>query len=97
MEGMRWTAALSDLLIHPSAKDDRSKRLSNKGNKRIGASSFDTTILRRLKPSMPDSCNKERRGAVLEGSGKSRRRAAGGTPSNRGIHWQVRPFMAWRS
>jgi hypothetical protein len=97
MEGMRWTAALSDLLIHPSAKEERSKRLSNNGNKRMGASSFDTTILRRLKPSMPDSCNRERRGAVLEGSGKSRRSAAGGAPSTRGRQWQVRLFMACRS
>src|SRR5271157_576177 len=94
---MRRTAAFSDVLIHPRAKVDKSKRLSNKGNKRIGASSFDTTILRRLKPSIPDSCNRERRGAVLEGSGKSRPSSADDTTSNRGTQLQVRLFMARRS
>src|SRR6185503_9267305 len=93
IEGTRRPAAVSDLLIHPSANVDRSKRLSNKGNRRMGASFFDTTILRRLKPSMPDSCNRERRAAVLEGSGKSRPSSAPDTPSNRGTQLQVRLFM----
>src|SRR5664280_2087612 len=94
---MRRLATFSDFLIHPSTKVDKSKRVSNNGNKRIGASSFDTTMLRRLKPSMPDSCNRERRGAVSEGSGKSRPSSAAETPSNRGTHLQVRLFMARRS
>src|SRR4030066_1337649 len=94
MEGMRRPATFSDFLIHPSTKVDKSKRVSNNGNKRIGASSFNTTMLRRLKPSIPDSCNRERRGAVIEGSGKSRPSSAGDTPSNRGTQLQVRLFMA---
>src|SRR4030042_6969920 len=90
---MRRPAAFSDFLIHPSTKVDKSKRVSNNGNKRIGASPFNTTMLRRLKPSIPDSCNRERRGAVIEGSGKSRPSSAGDTPSNRGTHFQVRLLM----
>src|SRR4030042_6571582 len=91
---MRRPATFSDFLSHPSTKVDKSKRVSNNGNKRIGASSFNTTMLRRLKPSIPDSCNRERRGAVIEGSGKSRPSSAAGTASNRGTQLQVRLFMA---
>src|SRR4030042_700460 len=94
---MRRPATFSDFLIHPSAKVDKSKRVSNNGNKRIGASSFNTTMLRRLKPPIPDFCDRERRGAVLEGSGKSRPSSAAGTPSNRGKQLQVRLFMNCRS
>src|SRR4026209_2384851 len=92
-EGTRRPADVSDLLIHPSANVDRSKRLSNNGNRRTGASCFDTTMLRRLKPSMPDSCNRGRRAAVLEGSGNSRLSSAPDTPSNRGTQLQLRLFM----
>src|SRR4030042_6659679 len=91
---MRRPATFSDFLIHPSAKVDKSKRLSNKGNKRIGPSFFNTTVIRSLKPSIPDSCNRERRGAVIEGSGKSRPSSADDTPSNRGTQLQVRLFIA---
>src|SRR5512135_1349282 len=94
---MRRPATLTNFLIHPSTKVDKSKRVSNNGNKRIGASSFNTTMLRRLKPSIPDSCNRERREAVIEGSGKSRPSSAAGTPSNRGTQLQVRLFIACRS
>src|SRR5208283_3055840 len=94
---MRRTATFSVFLIHPSTKADKLKRVSNNGNKRIGTSSFNTTMLRRLKPSTPDSCNRERRQAVLEGSGKSRPSSAAGTPSNRGTQSQVRLFMVCRS
>src|SRR5208337_1186592 len=96
-EGIRRPATFSDFLIHPSAKEDKSKRVSNNGNKRIGASSFNTTMLRKLKPSIPDSCNRERSGAVIEDSGKSRSSSAAGTPSNRGRQLQIRLFMACRS
>src|ERR1700690_405482 len=94
---MRRTATCSDFLIHPSTKADKSKRVSNKGNKRMGASSLNTTILRRLKPSMPDSCYRKRRGAVIEGSGKSSSSLVANTPSNPSTHLQVRLFMACRS
>src|SRR4030042_2296637 len=87
---MRRPATFSDFLIHPSTKVDKSKRVSNNGNKRIGALSFNTTMLRRLKPSIPDSCSRERKGAVIEGSGKSRPSSADDTPSNRGTQLQVR-------
>src|SRR4030042_3358547 len=93
---MRRPTTFSDFLIHPSTNVDKSKRVSNNGNKRIGALSFNTTMLRRLKPSMPDSCNRERKGAVIEGSGKSRPSSAVDTPSNRGTHFQVRLFMTCR-
>src|SRR4030043_94338 len=92
-EGGRRPATFSAFLIHPSTKVDKSKRVSNNGNKRIGASSFNTTMLRRLKPSIPDSCNRERRGAVIEGSGKRRPSSVADAPSNRGTHFQVRLFM----
>src|SRR5208283_4166966 len=94
---MKRPTTFSDFLIHPSTKADKSKRVSNNSNKRIGASSFDTTMLRRLKPSIPDSCNRERRGAVMEGAGKSRPSSAAGTPSNRGTQLQARLFTACRS
>src|SRR4030066_1132651 len=94
---MRRPATFSDFLIHPSTKVDKSKRVSTTGNKRIGASSFNTTMLRRLKPSIPDFCSRERRGPVLEGSGKSRPSSAAGTPSNRGKQLQARLFMDCRS
>src|SRR5208283_2899856 len=94
---MKRPTTFSDFLIHPSTKADKSKRVSNNGNRRIGASSFNTTMLRRLNPSIPDSCNRERKGAVIEGSGKSRPSSVADTPSNRGMQLQIRLFMAYPS
>ena len=63
----------------------------------MGASSLNTTILRRLKPSMPDSCNRKRREAAMDGSGKSSPSFVANTPSNPSTQLQVRLFMACRS